>query len=108
MLLLSVVDSNDNFTLSLQDDLPGNVVLERLSEGEYRFRWTLEEITNQSLVFVANDSRGASSLFTPTVEICACVNRGICSLDGLITSNITIIMNCLCTEGELNLSNFLV
>ena len=100
VLLLSVTDTDDNFTLGIHGDPPDNSILEETSKGSYVFRWTLEQVTNLTLVFVANDSRGASSLFTPTVEICACVNGGTCTLDGLITSNTTIVMNCLCTDGE--------
>ena len=38
-------------------------------------------------------------MLEPTVEICACANGGSCTRNGLITSNLTIIMNCQCTEG---------
>lgn len=100
VLALSLVDSDDNFTLNIQDGLPDSPILEKISDGEYFFMWTLQQVTNKTLVFIANDTRGAASLFIPTVEICACVNEGVCTLDGLLTSNTTVVMNCLCSEGE--------
>ena len=86
----------------MRGGLPENSFLEETDdEGVFDFRWTLEEITAEPLVFVANDSRGASSLFVPTVEVCACVNGGNCTLDGLLTSDATVVMNCVCSDGRL-------
>ena len=100
---LTVFDEDDNFTLSLQGDFPINAALEAVDEMVYVFRWTLMELTNdlQPLVFVANDSRGASSTFSPVVEVCACANGGACTRDGIITSNATITLKCMCTQGTL-------
>jgi hypothetical protein len=95
-----VVDADDNFTLGIRGGLPINSILEEVDEGEYLFRWNLMELTNEPLVFVANDSRGASSTFSPVVEVCACVNGGTCTREGLITSNTTITLRCMCTEGK--------
>lgn len=97
---LSVEDSMDNFTLHIRGGLPENSVLEAFGDGIYRFRWNLQEPTTAPLVFVANDSRGAVSSFVPRVEICACVNGGLCILDGLHTTNSTVLLNCQCTEGN--------
>lgn len=99
VFILFVVDSGDNFTLSVQGGLPDDSVLEEISEGEYAFRWTLQQVTTEPLVFIANDSRGAASVFIPNVEVCACVNGGNCTLDGLLTNNATIVMNCQCPKG---------
>ena len=87
--------------MTVQGGLPENSVLEEIDEGEYEFRWTLQEITSDALVFVANDTRGASSVFVPTVEVCACVNGGNCTLDGLLTSEATVVLNCVCSDGML-------
>ena len=97
---LSVEDPMDNITLNIRGGLPENSVLEALGSGMYRFRWNLQEPTTAPLVFVANDSRGAASSFIPRVEICACVNGGLCILDGLHTTNSTVLLNCQCTEGN--------
>jgi hypothetical protein len=101
---LTVVDPGDNITLSIRGGLPINSVLEKVDEEEYIFIWTLMELTNEPLVFVANDSRGAASTFSPVVEVCACVNGGACTREGIITSNATITLKCMCTQGMLCLS----
>lgn len=99
---LYIEDPGDEFTLSVRGGLLENSFLEETDdEGVFDFRWTLEEITTEPLVFVANDSKGASSLFVPTVEVCACVNGGNCTLDGLLTSDATVVMNCVCSDGRL-------
>ena len=99
--ILTVVDPGDNVTLSLLGGFPVNSLLETLDKVEYIFRWTLMELTNEALVFVANDSRGASSIFSPIVEVCACVNGGACTREGIITSNATITLRCMCPQGML-------
>ena len=97
---LTVIDPGDNFTLNVQGGLPLHSVLEDEEGDSYIFRWNLMELTNEQLMFIANDSRGASSIFSPVVEVCACVNGGVCTQEGLITSNATITLKCMCTEGK--------
>ena len=97
---LSVSDPDgDNFNLTLTNKLPDNPAIEKRENGEYLFRWTLLQITNMILTFIVTDSKGASATFSPTVELCACVNEGNCTLDGLLTSNSTIVMGCHCHAG---------
>ena len=93
------MDPGDNVTLSIQGGLPPNSIIEDLGDGEYELRWNLQELTNDPLVFVATDTRNASSTHTPIVEVCACANDGVCTLNGLLTTNTTITMACLCSEG---------
>ena len=97
---LTVIDPGDNVTLSIRGGLPINSILEKVDEEEYVFVWNLMELTNEPLVFIANDSRGAASTFTPVVEVCACVNGGACTREGLVTSNATITLKCMCTDGK--------
>ena len=97
--VLTVEDPEDDFILTIQGRAPDNSTLQRVEENEFIFRWNLHQLTSQPLIFIANDTRGAVSTFEPTVEVCACVNEGICTRDGLITGNSTIIMNCQCSEG---------
>lgn len=104
---LYVEDPGDEFNLTIRGGLPEDSVLEEVDEGEYEFCWTLQEITTEPLVFVANDTRGAFSVFVPTVEVCACVNGGNCTLDGLLTSDATVVMNCVCNDGTLMLLQYL-
>lgn len=98
---ITVEDEGDDFTLSVQGGLPPNSMLEKVGKQEYIFQWKLVEVTTMPLIFVANDTKGASSVFVATVEVCACVNGGTCTLDGLLTSNKTKVMNCLCNEGNI-------
>ena len=98
-LYLSVMDPGDNVTLSVQGGLPDTATLEELTEGEFVFQWTLQEVTYEPLTFVANDSKGAASVFSPKLEVCACANGGNCSFDGISSNNVTIVMNCQCTQG---------
>ncbi len=102
MFILVVTDPGDEYTLSVLGGLPDGSMLEEASEGEFVFRWTLQQVMYEPLVFIANDSRGAASTFIPTVEICACVNGGMCTHAGIITNNATILLNCQCTEGKKN------
>lgn len=94
-----VMDPGDEFTLTVLGGLPPNSALEDLGEGKYVFRWNLQEVTTEPLTFVANDSKGASSTYIPIVEICACANGGNCTRDGLLSSNATVVLNCVCLEG---------
>lgn len=100
---LTVVDSGDNFTLTVSGGLPENSVLEDIGDGNFVFTWNLMEPTSRPLVFVATDFRGASSSFVTRVEVCACVNGGICTLEEVLSANTTVIMNCICDEGERNI-----
>ena len=96
---LSVSDPDgNNFTLTLLNEVPDDPKLEQTGE-EYLFVWTLLDITNVTLTFVAMDSKGAATLFSPTVELCACANDGNCTRDGLLVNSPTLVMNCHCSEG---------
>ena len=96
---LVVNDPGDEFTLTILGGIPPNSVLEEFEEGMYIFRWNLQEVTKTPLKFFANDSRGASSTFVPIVEVCACVNGGNCTREGLLSNNATVVLNCICPEG---------
>lgn len=90
----------DNVTLNIEGGLPENSELLSRGGGVYTFRWNLQMPTARSLVFIAIDSRGAASTFAPRVEICACVNEGVCTANGLLSANSTLLLNCQCTEGN--------
>ena len=96
---LTVTDPGDNITLTLQEQ-PQNSNLKLAGDGEYTFYWNLSEPTTEPLVFIATDMSGASTSFVPTVEVCACVNGGNCTLDGVVTSNSTVVLNCQCPQGK--------
>ena len=98
---LTVEDEDDDFTFTVQGGLPENSFLQEIDDGEFKFSWNLQRVTNRPLMFVANDSLGASSIFAPDVEICACENGGICTEENLPTMNTTNanVKKCLCNEG---------
>ena len=66
----------------------------------YTFSWTVSGVIDYSLTFVAVDSMNAVSTLSPRVEICACQNNGVCTLEGIlgIVGNV-IDMECECTPG---------
>ena len=107
MFYLTVEDEEDDFTFVVEGGLPENALLEEIGDGEFLFRWNLQSVTNTPLIFVANDSSGASSMFVPIVEICACENGGLCTEENLPTTDMTNvnIKICLCGEGKLFLGS---
>ena len=98
---LTVVDEKDDFMFTVHGGLPENSFLQEIDDGEFKFSWNLQQVTNSPLIFVANDSLGASSIFVPNVEICACENGGICTEENLPTMNSTNVnvKKCLCNGG---------
>ena len=95
-----MVDEGDNFTVSVVGGLPVGASLEETGEGLYLFTWTLQAVINDSLIFQAVDSAGASSQLNPQLQICGCVNEGQCTLDGVLDTKLPVIVfKCTCPEG---------
>ena len=66
----------------------------------YTFSWTVSEVINYTLMFVAVDPMNAVSTLSPRVEICACQNSGSCTLEGILgTEGNVVDMECECTPG---------
>ncbi len=103
VLQISVRDPRDNFTLFVDNGLPENATLDDLGNGEYAFRWTLYDITDRTLEFVAVDTKNATTSFMPRVEVCPCINDGECTLNGIVSDSATVTMNCICSEGFINM-----
>ena len=103
LFTIVVEDPGDEFTLTVVGGLPPSSELEESERGNYIFHWNLQEVTMFPLRFIANDSRGASSVFVPNVEICACVNGGNCTREGLLSNNATVVLNCMCPEGMIKI-----
>ena len=101
VFVINVIDPGDKFTLKLEGGLPSSSTLENTGGGEYIFSWNLTMITNRTLEFIANDTRGAATVFIPRVEVCPCQNGGICTLNGVDTDDATVVMNCQCNDCEL-------
>ncbi len=96
----NATDEGDNFTVTISGDQPVNSSLEN-NGSLYTFTWTLQELDNTSVSFLAMDSFGAVSMLDPQVQICVCENGGTCTLNGLssITSD-PLILNCECQQGK--------
>lgn len=68
--------------------------------GVYTFTWTLSDITDTPIIFIANDSLGQVFTHSPIITICACVNGGECTADGILgTENNIFVFECECPEG---------
>ena len=97
----TVQDAGDNITVRVIGELPSSAYLEDSGEGRYSLHWIPPEAPNTTLTLLAVDSLGASSTLTPSVHVCACMNEGNCTLEGLPSSDAsTVIMNCDCTKGN--------
>ena len=97
----TVQDPGDNITVGVVGGLPSNALLVDNGEGHYSLHWIPSEAPNKTLTLLAADSLGASSTLTPSVHVCACMNEGNCTLEGLPSSDAsTVIMNCDCTRGN--------
>lgn len=98
--VFNATDQGDNFTVTINGDRPVNSSLEN-SGSVYTFSWTLRELANASVSFMATDSFGAVSMLDPQVQICACENSGSCTVEGLSsTTGDPLLLNCECTQGK--------
>ena len=100
VFLIHVADPGDNFTMELNGGLPINSTLQEIGDGHYIFSWNLFEVTERTLEFTANDTRGAATVFIPRVEVCPCRNGGICTLNGVVSDDATVTLNCQCSDGK--------
>ena len=111
---LSVTDPNgDDFTLTVEGGLASADVSEvmNVSKGEFLYRialFDLPQLENNPLVFRATDTKGATSTFIPTLEVCACGNGGQCTLDRTGGIDAIVIMNCICPEGKIIVNMFYI
>ena len=100
-LAFSVTDDNNISSVSLIGGLPVNstlMVSPMNGFSEVTFRWTITEIVDVALLFVARDDRGAVSVLNVQVQICACENGGDCT-EVQSTAESTVVLNCDCLEG---------
>ena len=100
--IFTVEDEGDNFTVTVAGGLPEGASLENNGAGSYIFRWVPQTADNISVTFLAVDTAGAAATLTPQVQVCGCVNGGICSLDGIfdLVTATSVIANCICPEGK--------
>ena len=100
--IFTVKDDRDNFTVTVAGGLPDGATLEDNGAGRYTFRWLLQTAENISVSFLAVDGGGAAATLTPQVQVCGCVNGGMCTLDGVfnLATATSVIANCICPEGQ--------
>ena len=98
----NVSDEGDSFTVAISGGQPNNSTL-RSNGSLYTFTWTLMELKNSTVTFVANDSFDAVSMLTPQIQICACENNGTCTIEGLTSVDQNpLVLNCECSPGTDN------
>ena len=86
-----------------EDTLPDGVVFNDLDGDSYSITWSADNSTVLNLTIVANDpsNENVSSMFIPTVHLCACENGGNCTTNGLLNTDFTfVVLNCECPEGK--------
>ena len=74
---LNVTDPNagDSITVTA-DSIPTGASLDPTS---YQFTWNVSSYTNITIQILATDSKGATSIYSPTqVLMCYCANGGVC------------------------------
>ena len=95
-----VTDDGGSVEVTVQGALTPDTYGHRKYGKVYIFSWKVSEIKDYSLTFVAVDSMNTVSTLSPQVEICACQNNGVCTLEGIlgIMGNV-IDMGCECPPG---------
>jgi len=104
----TVTSTSDSDTIKVmvlhdgEDMLPDGVVMNDRDGDSYSITWTTDNSTELNLTIVAIDpsKENVSSMFTPTVQLCACKNGGNCTTNGLLNIDFTfMVLNCECPEG---------
>ncbi|XP_065884099.1 mucin-like protein isoform X2 [Dysidea avara] len=102
----TVTSDSDNINVMVlhdgEDMLPDSVMMNDLDGDSYSITWTADNSTVLNLTIVANDpsKENISSLFIPTVHLCACENGGNCTTSGLLNIDTTfVVLNCECPAG---------
>ncbi|KAL5468857.1 hypothetical protein EMCRGX_G029980 [Ephydatia muelleri] len=95
-----VMDDEETYTVGVVGGIPAGANITYYKEN-YTFTWILHQIQNVSLTFYISDSLNVTTQLSVQVRICACQNRGNCTLNGLnyITDAHSVIMNCECSKA---------
>ena len=103
-LRFNVSDDKDIFNTTVVGGLPDNSkLMPTAMDGftEYEFTWTLSAVESaRSIMFEARDELNASAVLNVQVQICACMNKSDCTIEGITdTTASSIVLNCECSEG---------
>jgi len=92
-----------NIMVNGQFDLPPNVNLIVMSSEEYVLTWTPLDIGDElNITIVATGSGNVLSAFSPRVQLCGCINNGICTETGILNLQLPfIVLNCDCPTGRM-------
>jgi len=86
-----------------EETLPSGVQLNNSNSDSYTITWTPADNTavlNLTIVAMDQNFENISSTFNPVVQLCACVNGGNCTTDGLLATDFSfVVLNCECPEG---------
>ena len=86
-----------------EETLPSGVQLNNPDGDSWTITWTPADNTsvlNMTIVAVDLNSGNISSVFDPVVQLCACINGGNCTANGLQNNDYSfIILNCECPGG---------
>ncbi|EDV26971.1 uncharacterized protein TRIADDRAFT_54443 [Trichoplax adhaerens] len=94
----NVTDKNQDDILTVQIiDAPDNSYFDTVA---YTFTWNVSNYQNISFKFVATDSKGARSEFTPQIILCYCPNNGTCdyTVETARINNIDVV-ECVCDSA---------
>ena len=97
-----VTDSTSvNIMVNGQFDLPSNIYLTNTSNDDYVLTWMPLDVGEElNITIVAMGSGNVSSVFSPRVQFCGCMNNGICTEAGVLNLELPfIVLNCECPSG---------
>ena len=97
----SVEDESSSSIVGVVGGIPSGANLTRHQET-YQFSWILNSsFQNISLQFYASNLINDTTQYAVQVQLCNCQNRGKCTSNGLLRSNINtaVILNCTCSRG---------
>ncbi len=103
-LSFNISDDKDIFNITVVGGLPDNSeLMSTVMDGftEYEFTWTLSTVQSaRSIMFEARDELNASAVLNVQVQICACMNKSDCTIEGIADATASsIVLNCECSEG---------
>ena len=95
------VNDTEQFNVSFIGNLTG--YLTDNGGGLYSFNINYTNTTaNATVAFLAKNMRGSASMLAPQLQICACINGGMCTQDGILNVNQNpLLLNCKCLQSKL-------
>jgi fibulin 1/2 len=93
-------DSDDMPVVKVVGSQPnGGYLLNIGQHWEYNFIWDVSQSVNISVTFVAYDEHNSTTIFTPQIVICGCINDGNCTYNVPNLLANPLILSCDCLEN---------